>query len=295
MANKETRPWWQDPPEPETNIDGSRKFRPIYPKNPPKRSGPSKPKDETPLRFFKSGNAKANRKLFTDSVSMGGERVTGLAKLSGSHARKVLLNLVGEAVPGATYIPAVRRQMDENLNNRFNEWYNSLPDERKQRLHELYKDETSLWGPGGRDLYLRREFEDMPGGPAERERDRRVATLVPFILKSGGSGGLKTDGLRKVGVLPIANDMVPDNDAELSTDIVREKINGYRETQQAADAGDSPRRSDMANFLATDEVPESLFGIPIVASPEQYTQSDIEFFKSHPRAGGFYELGEDTP
>lgn len=52
---------------------------------------------------------------------------------------------------------------------------------------------------------------------------------------------------------------------------------------------------ELSNFLATDEVPGSLFGIPIVASPEQYTQSDIEFFKSHPRAGGFYELGEDTP
>lgn len=51
---------------------------------------------------------------------------------------------------------------------------------------------------------------------------------------------------------------------------------------------------ELANFLATDKVPESLFGIPIVASPEQYTQSDIEFFKSHPRAGGFYELGNEN-
>lgn len=52
---------------------------------------------------------------------------------------------------------------------------------------------------------------------------------------------------------------------------------------------------ELSNFLATDEVPESLFGIPIVASPERYTQSDVEFFESHPRAGGFYELGdEDT-
>lgn len=52
---------------------------------------------------------------------------------------------------------------------------------------------------------------------------------------------------------------------------------------------------ELSNFLATDEVPESLFGIPIVASPEQYTESDIAFFEEHPRAGGFYELGdEDT-
>lgn len=65
--------------------------------------------------------------------------------------------------------------------------------------------------------------------------------------------------------------------------------------QQASKAGDSPRRADLSNFLATDEVPETLFGIPIVASPEQYTEADIAFFKEHPRAGGFYELGdEDT-
>ena len=64
-------------------------------------------------------------------------------------------------------------------------------------------------------------------------------------------------------------------------------------TQQASKAGDSPRRADLSNFLATDEVPETLFGIPIVASPEQYTEADIAFFKEHPRAGGFYELGDE--
>ena len=68
---------------------------------------------------------------------------------------------------------------------------------------------------------------------------------------------------------------------------------GSRETQQAAEGGDSPRRADLSNFLATDEVPETLFGIPIVASPEQYTEADIAFFKEHPRAGGFYELGDE--
>jgi hypothetical protein len=50
---------------------------------------------------------------------------------------------------------------------------------------------------------------------------------------------------------------------------------------------------DLSNFLATDEVPESLFGIPVVASPEQYTESDIAFFREHPKAGGFYELGDE--
>lgn len=49
---------------------------------------------------------------------------------------------------------------------------------------------------------------------------------------------------------------------------------------------------DLSSFLATDKVPESLFGIPVVASPKQYTESDIAFFQEHPKAGGFYELGE---
>lgn len=50
---------------------------------------------------------------------------------------------------------------------------------------------------------------------------------------------------------------------------------------------------DLSNFLATDEVPGSLFGIPVVSAPEQYTENDIAFFEAHPKAGGFYELGKE--
>ena len=50
---------------------------------------------------------------------------------------------------------------------------------------------------------------------------------------------------------------------------------------------------DLSNFLATDEVPESLFGIPVVSKPEQYTENDIAFFEEHLKAGGFYELGDE--
>lgn len=66
-----------------------------------------------------------------------------------------------------------------------------------------------------------------------------------------------------------------------------------RDIRAASKAGDAPRRADLSNFLATDEVPETLFGIPVVANPEQYTEADIAFFKEHPRAGGFYELGDE--
>lgn len=48
----------------------------------------------------------------------------------------------------------------------------------------------------------------------------------------------------------------------------------------------------MASFLATDDVPETLFGIPVVTKETGYTEKDIEFFKNHPEAGGYYDLGE---
>lgn len=51
----------------------------------------------------------------------------------------------------------------------------------------------------------------------------------------------------------------------------------------------------MASFLATDEVPETIFGIPVVASEDQYTEEDLQFFEEHPEAGGYYDMGEGTP
>jgi hypothetical protein len=48
----------------------------------------------------------------------------------------------------------------------------------------------------------------------------------------------------------------------------------------------------MGNFLATDEVPESIFGIPVVAREEDYTPEDLAFFRKHPEAGGYYDLGD---
>lgn len=53
--------------------------------------------------------------------------------------------------------------------------------------------------------------------------------------------------------------------------------------------------ADMAKFLATDKVPETLFGIPVVQDVRQYTKKDIDFFRVHPEAGGYYDLGDGTP
>ena len=51
---------------------------------------------------------------------------------------------------------------------------------------------------------------------------------------------------------------------------------------------------NMANFLATDKVPDTIFGIPVVSRREDYTEEDIAFFREHPEAGGYYDMGEGT-
>ena len=56
---------------------------------------------------------------------------------------------------------------------------------------------------------------------------------------------------------------------------------------------DSRGGRDFANFLATDKVPDTLFGIPVVSTEDQYQGKDIAFFRGHPEAGGYYDMGED--
>ena len=47
------------------------------------------------------------------------------------------------------------------------------------------------------------------------------------------------------------------------------------------------------NFLATDDLPETLFGVEIVGDESKYTPEDLEFFKRNPKAAGFYDLGDE--
>lgn len=51
---------------------------------------------------------------------------------------------------------------------------------------------------------------------------------------------------------------------------------------------------NMANFLATDKVPDTIFGIPVVSRREDYTEEDIAFFREHPEAGGYYDMGDEA-
>ena len=45
------------------------------------------------------------------------------------------------------------------------------------------------------------------------------------------------------------------------------------------------------NVLATDKVPDTIFGIPIVSRRGDYTEEDIAFFREYPEAGGYYDMG----
>jgi hypothetical protein len=72
--------------------------------------------------------------------------------------------------------------------------------------------------------------------------------------------------------------------------------NDDKEKDQAASKAGYAGRFDVSrNFLATDRVPDSIFGYPVVSREEDYTEEDIAFFREHPEAGGYYDLGEGSP
>lgn len=114
--------------------------------------------------------------------------------------------------------------------------------------------------------------------------------------RSALSGFLATDEVPgTLFGIPVVADMDSYSDADLEFFHDHPTAGGYydmgeddHETEQDAKGG----RGDMANFLATDDVPESLFGIPIVADRMQYTDEDIVFFEEHPDAGGYYDMGD---
>ena len=57
--------------------------------------------------------------------------------------------------------------------------------------------------------------------------------------------------------------------------------------------GGKSRHRHFVNFLATDKVLDSIFGIPVVQDESQYTEKDLEFFRRNPKAAGFYDLGDE--
>lgn len=53
------------------------------------------------------------------------------------------------------------------------------------------------------------------------------------------------------------------------------------------------RFKNSKTILATDKVPDSIFGYPVVSKDADYTEADVGFFREHPEAGGYYDL-EDS-
>ena len=68
----------------------------------------------------------------------------------------------------------------------------------------------------------------------------------------------------------------------------------FTEPDRPADRDDiNGRHGNFTNFLATDDVPESIFGIPVVQDEGGYTEKDLAFFRENPKAAGFYEMGDE--
>ena len=75
-------------------------------------------------------------------------------------------------------------------------------------------------------------------------------------------------------------------------DMWRRQVSAAREDHSTYAASKAGKLRQMSSFLATDDVPQTLFGIPIVSDESQYTEADLEFFRNHPEAGGYYDMGD---
>ena len=66
----------------------------------------------------------------------------------------------------------------------------------------------------------------------------------------------------------------------------------YQQDSKGGDINDG-RHGNFRNFLATDDIPETIFGIPVVQDESGYTEKDVAFFRENPKAAGFYEMGDE--
>lgn len=80
-------------------------------------------------------------------------------------------------IPGGTLIPSVRRQSENDAQQKFDKWYGSLPIERKNRFNEVFV-QPGMWAPGQREEIVRREFRDMPGGMNEQLQQIALSTIA---------------------------------------------------------------------------------------------------------------------
>ena len=93
---------------------------------------------------------------------------------------------------------------------------------------------------------------------------------------------------REPGGVPAARSAGRPSDYPVATGYDR----AYQQDSKGGDINDG-RHGDFRNFLATDDVPETIFGIPVVQDESGYTEKDVAFFRENPKAAGFYEMGDE--
>lgn len=163
--------------------------------------------------------------------------------------------------------------------------------ERVDAMHAKYEPEITKLGQNLEKAGYSRDIANdatwdyknnrMGLGPAAADRIRHEKDT--FTTKRGW----KNLGLGFVGALrDVGNSM---------TFGAIENGDRTREKMMAAKGGEAPDLTGMSNFLATDKVPDTIFGIPVVSRREDYTEADLAFFRDHPEAGGYYDMGEGTP
>jgi hypothetical protein len=127
--------------------------------------------------------------------------------------------------------------------------------------------------------------------------NKKYADIKSSILQKYEASGrdLKTSPAMRRIVLDLIRAAKGDplrftgGDAEDLARRYKEAMERERRSTQMDDKGGE----NFGNFLATDDVPPTLFGVPVVT--DRYTEEDLEFFKGHPEAGGFYEMGDEEP
>ncbi|MBQ2437780.1 MAG: hypothetical protein II265_06820, partial [Clostridia bacterium] len=130
---------------------------------------------------------------------------------------------------------------------------------------------TGRWA--GRVLTGAKEFNELLGS---KEGEYYVTDNDGNYVKAGNSTDVHAANAKALGQ---------------SVDNLYEMINTSQDSKGGA-AGDPDRFSVSRNFLATDKVPDSIFGIPVVSKAQDYTPADREFFRRYPEAGGYYDLGD---
>lgn len=127
----------------------------------------------------------------------------------------------------------------------------------------------------------------------ERREVSRRRTLPEFLaskLPTGASRDLArmaTHGLARTGNTFLRALDVPNRLFGNRRSLLQDIYETRRDVRAAEEGGDAPEPP--GNFLATDRVPESIFGFRIVG-PKGYTKADLAFFKEHPEAGGYYDM-----